>query len=174
MTKRTTIYQGKRIPDADSVTSYYCGDGECGRAHIVLLDDNEQPIAQAVLAPDQLNDIADQAVEACETGKPLLDALIAERKPNRKRRKLTDAQVKAEVKTLVDRSDKLFESIIMRERDDPNGYAEGMILNLYINCIHFLAHTGETVEDLVTKAREHAEYQIEYDRKDAKKRGTKK
>jgi hypothetical protein len=52
MPKRYINYEGKRIPDAHSVTVFYCD--HCDQPHFVLLDSDDKPFAQAVIDPDFL------------------------------------------------------------------------------------------------------------------------
>jgi hypothetical protein len=46
---------GPFVPQAHSVEIRSCGDRECGRPHVVLFDENHQPIAQFV-CPDRKPD----------------------------------------------------------------------------------------------------------------------
>lgn len=44
------------VPQATAVTVLYCSDDKnCGRPHLVLLDDKGVPFAQAVFGPETVN-----------------------------------------------------------------------------------------------------------------------
>lgn len=43
------------VPQAWAVSVLYCADHECGRPHLVLLDREGRPFAQAVFGPETKN-----------------------------------------------------------------------------------------------------------------------